>query len=359
MKTMNQFLRLFYTTLYFVLFLSSNFAEYNCVGAVDDASYSKNENIISMTTSSETETSIGTNNDNHINTHTGSFSCTLSFPEDSETCLSQIDDETNDHCAWCPIGDYVTLCVTEQQAAMIEQIIPTVSCDHYGPPNPPSPTPPKTLIPTIPDHDPDHILFQCLHNNFMKDCLSSTSGKSLHCVWCNTKGGYGICLTGSAAESAEQSDWYTDCINHTTTTLRTTYGDDADDVNDVESSLSSHASRVHATVVNTNHLSTNHDRNHIEENTRNDHHLRTETVVSKNKVDDDSSSRSPLDDSCMVAYRNDPTEIGCTSSHDIAGRSCMWCSIASLINVCFTIEQASATTPLGIVCDTSQASVMV
>lgn len=275
------------------------------------------------------------------------FSCVFSGATDQDSCFSQTDTDTNEECVWCPLGadNPLGVCVSEKQAEMIEQKIPNLTCSRDkpspptppSPPSPPSPSPPKTLAPTKTDNDPNHLLFKCLNTKSKGECISSKN----HCTWCDTKAGYGVCLAGSAAESAKHSDWYMKCTNHTS-------------IEDQESSLSSF------TIVMEDYLMSLFE--NVDKTVDDLNYLRKQQTKSAANTDDEKKSSIAIaqklitiDNSCMISYVNDQTEVGCTSSLDGTGHTCQWCSIAGMINICLTMEQATsnASNSLGIVCDTA------
>ena len=73
--------------------------------------------------------------------------------------------------------------------------MPTIDCDDDGG-NDDKPGPDN-------DDTAPGPLWECLEAEDEAGCASD-------CVWCNTKGGFGVCLTKEGAEMANDSYWF-DC----------------------------------------------------------------------------------------------------------------------------------------------------
>lgn len=70
-----------------------------------------------------------------------------------------------------------------------------------------------------------------------------------------------------------------------------------------------------------------------------DHH-----ALRGNNVDD------PYDTSCLLAYLQNPTEDGCTSTVDEDGNACEFCTFQGSTDLCLTEEQAEIAEQIGIAC---------
>lgn len=215
------------------------------------------------------------------------FTCTFTGSTDKDGCVGATDGD--DHCVWCGFSSSsFGMCVSENQAESLEQKVPGVSCDRYGGDDDAKPpeSDDKVVPPSTDDKIPDDF-WTCLQKKNAKECTKED------CTWCDTKGGFGVCMTGPAATSASNSSWFT-CKNET----------DVEEAESVSTSLRG-----------------------------------AEPVV------------DPYDSSCILAFLQDQTEAGCTSASDEDGKSCEWCSVAGMANVCLTADQASMGAPLGISCD--------
>jgi hypothetical protein len=125
------------------------------------------------------------------------FTCTMAGSKSEDACLG-ISDDSNDHCVWCTIANSgFGFCVSEAQAEAMEKSLPSVQCDRYSDtddatPNTDDDTAPETddkVNPSTDDQVPDNY-WECLLKKTPVDC------EKLGCTWCDTKGGYGLCLSG-------------------------------------------------------------------------------------------------------------------------------------------------------------------
>jgi hypothetical protein len=218
------------------------------------------------------------------------FACTFAAG-DEPSCIAATAD-AGAHCVWCQVTSF-GFCVTETQAEGMEQSLPGVECERYqGDDDDAAPqTDDDSVAPTtddnvVPTDDaiPDDF-WKCLKAKTEEACSGD-------CVWCDTKGGFGLCMTGPAAENAEESDWFT-CKQKSQDAL------------------------------------VRHDTTPLQD---------------------------PYDSSCVLAYLEDPTQEGCTSAMDEDGNACEWCDLAGVTNLCLNEEQAEAGAQLGITCDASSAT---
>lgn len=293
------------------------------------------------------------------------FQCTFSGGKDAADCTAATDD-SQEHCAWCSLSSSsgsmentilspkdFGFCVSESQAEAMESSIPNIHCDRYSGktddsvpssdddraprsdddspqgdddqapdddqepavddynPSPSDDQSPPSDDEAPPDDDrtpiPDNY-WSCLQKKNAADC----SAKMSNCTWCDTKGGFGLCLTGPTAESAEHSAWFT-CHTHntTTTTITTTTQTSSSSYSGTESSI-----------------------------------LSLQLFVMEPTASSTTSS------SCVAAFVTSPTQRGCVSTMDAAtGTPCEWCSLYDLTSVCLTAQQAEMGAPFGISCD--------
>jgi hypothetical protein len=228
----------------------------------------------------------------------GAFTCTLSATD--ETSCLDVKDDDGSACVWCSLSSF-GFCVGEAQAEKMEQSIPGVACDRKSDPGnddavpPPPPTddvtpPPPPTDDTVPDN-----FWECLQDKNAKEC--SKDG----CTWCNTKGGFGLCLTGPTADSASQSDWF-DCGATPKENMFLEQGDE-------------------------------------------DYMLQ--------------ELKDPYDTACLLAYLQEPTEEGCHAAVDGAGDACEFCNLNGALQVCLNQEQAAMGLQFGLTCEAAAAAVVV
>lgn len=216
------------------------------------------------------------------------FTCTFSGAQDESGCVSTTDGAN--HCVWCELSSF-GFCVSEEQAEAMEQKLPGVECDRYSD-NDDDETPDDNDDDKAPDENDDDATpsddsipddyWTCLQKKTAKEC---TDG----CTWCDTKAGFGVCMTGPSAEWAAESDWF-NCQTKDTTT--------------------------------------------------------TNTMLRATKY-----LENPYDSSCINAFLLDQTEEACVAATDETGTPCEWCTIAGMATVCLTAEQAAMGAPIGIACD--------
>ena len=224
-----------------------------------------------------------------VTTTNAQLQCTFSA-QDEDGCLSQTDDSGADHCVWCALSSF-GFCVNEQQAESMEQNIPGVHCDRFTPAvDDDAVTPTDDAIEPNDDAIPDNF-WTCLQDKDAASC--QTDG----CTWCNTKAGFGLCMTGPTAESAAASDWF-DCEGNSTTATTTTT---------------------------------------------------TTTTVRQDDV---------TDPSCLIAYLQDASPEACVDATDETGQACEWCNFAGQVDVCLTAAQADMGASVGVSCDSSSAVVV-
>lgn len=191
---------------------------------------------------------------------------------------------------WCDISTF-GVCVSKDIAEKMKGQIPGLDCDDDSnddddkapPPSTDDATPPgPTDDDTKPSDDtvnPDY--WNCLEKN--SDAKSCTAAG---CTWCDTKGGFGICMDKDAASRAADSDWYT-CTKANFLEEEEVVVDDDEDM------------AAAATV----------------------------------------SVSDPYDPACLVVTLGGD-ESQCKQTQDSDGNPCEWCSISSY-DVCLNGEQAA------------------
>lgn len=128
---------------------------------------------------------------------TAQFTCTLSAG-DENACLATTADD-NKHCVWCAVTSF-GFCVSEKQAESMEANIPGVQCDRYSADDDAADDDQAATDDAAPNTDdaapapnddalPDDY-WLCLEKKDSKSCIAEG------CTWCDSKGGFGLCLTG-------------------------------------------------------------------------------------------------------------------------------------------------------------------
>lgn len=125
----------------------------------------------------------------------GQFSCTLTATDES-SCLGTAADDGK-HCVWCAVSGF-GFCVSEAQAESMESNIPGVQCDRYSGSDDDDSTvtdddkTPQTddAAPSPNDDSLPDNYWECLKKKDLEACTAED------CTWCDSKGGFGLCLTG-------------------------------------------------------------------------------------------------------------------------------------------------------------------
>jgi hypothetical protein len=145
------------------------------------------------------------------------FACTLTGKDES-SCVTSTADNGN-HCVWCAVSA-LGFCVSESQAEAMEQAMPSVSCDRYSGNDdgstgddaapasddqaqfddqtasddaaPASDDKAQTDDKAKSDDQLPDDYWTCLQKKTSKDC-----DKDSGCVWCDTKAGFGLCMSGA------------------------------------------------------------------------------------------------------------------------------------------------------------------
>ena len=122
------------------------------------------------------------------------FSCTITA-NDENSCLGTTADDGK-HCVWCALSAF-GFCVSEAQAESMEANIPGVQCDRYSGGDDDDSTPDDDKVPANDDAAPNPN-DDALPDNYWL-CLKKKDAESCTkegCTWCDSKGGFGLCLTG-------------------------------------------------------------------------------------------------------------------------------------------------------------------
>jgi hypothetical protein len=237
------------------------------------------------------------------------FTCTLTA-QDETSCIQTVGDD-NDHCSWCSLAGF-GFCVSEEQAETFEQSLPGVECDRYTSDDDGGPdegddaaatddddaTDDDTAPAPTDDAIPDDF-WTCLLAKDEASCgqvQDNVSSDGDGCTWCMNKAGFGLCMTGPAADSAAHSDWFT-CNSSASTTTTTTL------------------------------VATPQDQPQVQD------------------------QQDPYDAACLTVFLQDQTQGACEAATDSDGNACEWCNLAGMADVCLTQEQAEMGTQVGISCN--------
>ncbi len=334
------------------------------------------------------------------------LTCTLSGAKDANDCMALTDG--GDHCVWCALNARVAtqdfgFCVSEPQAEAMEKNIPLLHCDRYSstddgvtptdddvappaadddiappatddvapatddvtPPATDDVTPPATddNTPNTDDHAVPDDFWTCLQQKTLLNCTHA------HCTWCDTKGGFGLCMTGPTAESASHSAWFKCHENKTVHEPMYDDDDDADmrpsiplDMTCVDSFLENPTADECMTTIDSNgrpcqwctimdmatlclssdQASMSQDMGVSCENSYDEYNDEAAIVVPRVK--------NPYDPSCLLAYLEDSSESTCTATVDAGGTACEYCTLQGQVNLCLTAEQAAMGEQLGVTC---------
>jgi hypothetical protein len=235
-----------------------------------------------------------------------SFTCTITGAAGQDQCDAAADDDGS-KCVWCVLSNF-GFCVSGEQADQFKQIIPTIDCDDSNDDDKPAPDD---------DDAAPGPLWQCLESKDEESCTDS-------CVWCDTKGGFGVCITPEAAEMADKSYWF-GCKSDE-------WEDDYDYDEEEEDEEEGYE-----------------DWDEGEEDDYDDDY------------DEDGMHEFVVDTSCVLAGAlldpNDPeasSEQACFDAKDITGKPCEWCTVeGSPFRLCLSEPQAEVAEYVGAVCSGS------
>jgi hypothetical protein len=261
------------------------------------------------------------------------FTCTFAGASDVKSCTAATDDSASSHCVWCALGggggdqkedpevqdslaasavSAFGFCVSESQAEAMEQSLPGIHCDRYSGKDDDG-TEPATddgAAPVASDDDkssPDKTdddnkvpddFWTCLENKDSAKC------KGAGCTWCDGKTGYGLCMSGPAADSASKSDFFK-----------------------CEASTGSSSSRRQDLIL-------------LEEPDEDD--VEAELLL---------TLQDPYDPSCLMVYLKDQSKTACEASIDADGTACEFCFLRGApLSLCLTADQAETGQAFGLDC---------
>ena len=368
------------------------------------------------------------------------LTCTLSGAKDASDCMTLTDGD--DHCVWCSVDATTTtktvkdfgFCVSEDQAEAMEKNIPLLHChrysgtddgvapttdDHVEPttddskpepidddaaPEPPtddnvepttddtSPEPPSDDVTPAtddtspepatddvapPDNNDDHAVpddfWTCLQQKTLSTCTHA------NCTWCDTKGGFSLCMTGPTAESASHSAWFK-CHDPKTELEpsgdRTTSAEmdvvattvqaidmtcvasfyEHPTANECMTTMDSAGRPCQwCTILDMATVCLSSDQVEIGQGLG----LSCENQNTHEAVIAHALPQDPYDPSCLLAYLEDSSESTCTATVDADGLACEYCTLQGQINMCLTAEQAEMGEQFGISCNSEENMNMI
>ena len=249
------------------------------------------------------------------------FTCTIEGSTDESSCLKSMGDDGN-HCVWCSLASF-EFCLEEDQAEAMEQNLPLVACDRYSQNDDDASDDAVTddavetddnVVPTD-DAIPDDY-WTCLRKKDTAECTAAG------CTWCDTKAGFGLCMTGPSADAAADSDWFT-C----TSTEVTALGDDPYDPSCVLAFMETQSEEGCKSSVDE-------DGNPCEWCdlqgmaqlclTEEQAEMASQLGVTCDASSKLEALKDPYDTDCMMAYMVDPTQQGCEAATDEDGNACEW-----------------------------------
>jgi len=280
--------------------------------------------------------------------------------------------EDGSGCVYCHYGSF-SFCVSGGEAAAMKLIVKDLSCDN-DPNSGDDDDDDDAVAPTSDDSIPDDSVFGCLKKENDSDC-----GKSGSCVWCDTKGGFGVCVTEEAAENAKDSFWF-DCAGNATTSSSSNNNDIQDPL-DTACLLAGLAGGNDESVCV---AAADSDGNKCEFCTisagidlcLNADQAQLASLVggscdSSDMTTKDSSAgaggvgaslmmdlKDPYDTACLMAQAmsGGSDKSACFSAEDSDGYGCEWCSLSNGLNFCLTSEQASIAEVVGSTCENGSSA---
>jgi hypothetical protein len=355
------------------------------------------------------------------------LTCTLSGANDANDCMILTDGD--DHCVWCTVDATIPtktakdfgFCVSEAQAEAMEKNIPLLHCKRYSgtddnvtpttddnvepttddskpepidddaapepdtdDTNPVPPTDdvtpatddtspePATDDVTPPDNNDDHAVpddfWTCLQQKTLSTCTHA------NCTWCDTKGGFGLCMTGPTAESASHSAWFKCHDNKTEIDGRTTSGVAvvATPVQEIDMTCvvsfyehptanecmttmdSSGRPCQWCTILDMATVCLSSDQVEMGQGLGLSCENQNSEAVIVHAIPQD-----PYDPSCLLAYLEDSSESTCTATVDADGVACEYCTLQGQINMCLTSEQAAMGEQFGVTCNSDEKVDMI
>ena len=271
------------------------------------------------------------NNDNNSNNYVEGFTCTITGATGQGQCDAAKDDDGSG-CVWCVVNTF-GFCVSETQAEEFKQVMPNIDCDDDD-----SNDDDKAPGPAADDDTAPGPLWECLEAPDEESCGES-------CVWCDTKGGFGVCLTPEGAEMAKDSYWFTcKSIKLDAWTSGASIDDGSDDVSGDDDDDDEEADYED------------------EEADYEDEEVDNEEA--EPEQEEDNLNEFVVDTNCVTAgvfldpKDDDATsEAACFAAKDVSGNPCEFCSIAgSPFRLCLSEPQAQVAEYVGAVCTGSDES---
>jgi len=130
------------------------------------------------------------------------LACTIKGGTSQDTC-DDTKSEDGSECVWCSFAAY-GVCVSDSIASEMEQTIPGIDCDDSGGSDDDGAADDDAADDDAANDDASGDgYWDCI-----KNYKTSQTCTSAGCVWCDNKGGYGVCMDTDEAASFENSDWY-------------------------------------------------------------------------------------------------------------------------------------------------------
>lgn len=294
------------------------------------------------------------------------FTCTLGN-NDEASCLNAKGDD-GEYCAWCDVAGFA-FCATEDQAEKIEQTLPGAKCDRHSSGDDDTPSnddaaPTDDNIAPNDDSLPDDF-WTCLQKKDLKSCTAAS------CTWCDSKWGFGLCMTGPTADSASESDFF-DCkksffedfivedpldASCVMAYLQDSSPQGCINASDNDGNACEYCSvagglanvclteeQVDMGATMGVECSETPHEEPVQVNTWS--WLRGSTEI---------KFQDPLDPACLMAFLQDPSEEGCEAADDSDGNQCEFCSFQGT-DLCLNEEQAQIGEQFGIECETNKTN---
>eukprot|EP00526_Cylindrotheca_closterium_P011815 CAMPEP_0113639798 /NCGR_PEP_ID=MMETSP0017_2-20120614/20886_1 /TAXON_ID=2856 /ORGANISM="Cylindrotheca closterium" /LENGTH=480 /DNA_ID=CAMNT_0000551045 /DNA_START=84 /DNA_END=1526 /DNA_ORIENTATION=- /assembly_acc=CAM_ASM_000147 len=295
------------------------------------------------------------------------YSCTIEGAGGQDQC-DAAKDESGATCVWCSVGSFGA-CLSADQAALIEDKIPGLTCDDDSNDDKTADDDAKTDDTAADDDaspDDDSTYWKCLKDGSESEDACESAG----CTWCTSKAGFGICLDEAAAKMASDSAWL-DCKMMATLDLM--------DLQAIQQEKKKKQEAAQQKVQMPG------DPACIMATLQQDESVCTSTVDSSGNpcswcnidnvnvcLDDTLATMAeqyggscggdvvqvedPADTTCIVATLQQD-ETACTATSDADGRACEWCQVAQA-QVCLNADQAQMAEQFGGSCgDDSQEEV--
>lgn len=278
------------------------------------------------------------------------FSCTLTGKDES-SCVSSVGDD-NEHCVWCSLAGF-NVCVSEQQAETMEQNLPGTDCERYSGSDDDAKTDDAvatddSVSPTD-DSLPDDF-WTCLQKKDSKTCLAAD------CTWCDSKAGFGLCMTGPTADSASESDFFKcqkpgflelfagpedpSCVMAFAKHPTSKRCKEATDNEGKRCEYCKIAGVAHVCLTEEQADAIGASCDDNDEG----------GIMSLLRGTDSTLIKDPMDTACLMAFLQDQTEESCKAAVDSDGNPCEFCDYQG-IDLCLNEEQAEIGEAFGMECE--------